>query len=153
MSRHVIVVETDPPPRTRRGLPPNGWGEWLLWWDGRDEIASALGVTPLTRFIRTLSPRERDEIAEVVSKLLGTPAEYQAHEPWELPWSDLADGLATVRALMGFVRDHPAEIQLREKRAARPKDIPEGIIHDLECLQAHLRAAEKRGARFYLDTS
>jgi hypothetical protein len=152
MSDKVFVVETDPPTKSRRGLPPQGWGEFLLYWDGRDETASALGVTPLTQFIRTLSPQEQDEIAQFVAFALKKPVDSPPQESWEPPWSDPADGLTTVRALMGFVRDHSSEIPW-EERAETPKDMVDGIIHDLECLQTHLVAAQKRGARFYLDTA
>jgi hypothetical protein len=154
MSYNVILVQTDPPPKTRRGLPRNTWGEWLVIWENRDEVAEALGVTPLSRFIRPISSGERATHAEFLARLRGQAVERPPRQHADPPWFDPADGLATTRALMGFVRENPKGIRLVANRAAQPwEKIPGGIMAELEALESNLLAAAKRKARFHLEVS
>jgi hypothetical protein len=154
MSSNIVLVHTDPPPKTRRGLPRNTWGEWLVSWENGDEVAEALGVTPLSRFIRPISPDEQATHAEFLARLRGQPFERPPLQHFDPPWFDPADGLATTRALMGFVRENPKGIRLVARRGAQPPEkIPGGIMGELEALEANLLAAAKRGARFHLEVS
>jgi hypothetical protein len=154
MSFKNILVQTDPPPKTRRGLPRNLWGEWLVSWENVDDVAKQLGVTPLSQFMRPLSPDERATHADFLARLRGQPFERPPRQPWEPPWFDPADGLATTRALMGFVRENPKGIQLVARLASQPTEqIPGAIMAELEALEKNLLAAAKRGARFHLEVN
>ena len=119
------------------------------WFEQADGIATALGHEPLRGFVfedvefleAAVEMAEQYEDAEL-SASLREKLERARRQP---EWHDAARGLATIRAVLGAVRDEKTQI-----RAAEVRTTKEAVIWDLEAIEAILAeaAATSRMFRF-----
>jgi hypothetical protein len=97
-------------------------------------IANDAGVRQLMGFFSMSSEEFAAEI-EQFNALAGAP---EASPPEE-EWFTAAEGLATVRALLAYLRAHPETVR-------RSVD----VLADLESFERVLEEAEQRGIRWHL---
>lgn len=104
-----------------------------------EELASELGITPLSAFMDHREPPDDFEPGEDFD---GDPETYvdQACGPWT-DWFLAADGLAAVRGLLDAVQTDVGRDRLSDA---------ETVVHDLEELARCLEVAVSRKAKFRL---
>jgi hypothetical protein len=110
------------------------------WFEQADSIATALGHVPLRSFVF-----EDVELYEAAVEMAeqGGDAELSASLSARLErarlqpeWHDAAQGLATIRAVLGAVRDENTQVRATEVRTTT-----EAVIWDLEAIEAILAEA------------
>jgi hypothetical protein len=98
-----------------------------------DAVASQLGVQPLSEFI-SVDPEQAADFLE--GEGVGT----EGIELSPLRQFPAESGLATVRALLGHLKAHPASV----------KDT-DGVMHDLRDCERILSAAAQRGVKWHFE--
>ena len=124
-----VLLESDLP-----GVHPSpDAGKALLYYHHQiDDLASELGVTPLSAFFRP-------DRAGVAAFLRSQGVEPDEDALPEEDWFEAYEGLLTVRALLERLRENAAVVPQGEK-----------VVADLEEVERALVPAEVAGVRFRL---
>jgi hypothetical protein len=117
------------------------------WFKQADNIAAALGHEPLRGFVfedvdlheAAVEMAEQDGDAELAASLRAK-LERARRQP---EWHDATQGLATIRAVLGAVRDDNTQVCASEVRTTKA-----AVIWDLEAIEAILAEAVSTSMMF-----